>query len=299
METGADNKALVSPAVARQLLDSAGIRPSRSRGQNFLIDANILRVIMEAARLSPSDTVVEVGAGVGALTQALTESGCRVYALESDQRLVRVLHRELGHADNLTLLHADAARFDFSSLMQAGPPDVVKMVSNLPYRIAATLVVRCLQQYPWMTEYVVMVQSEVAQRLASGPGSKDYSAASVKIQVRADVSRVARVSRNSFYPRPKVDSAVLRIKRRPAGALEIPDAGQFFDRVVSAAFGQRRKKLVNALSASCGLGVAAAGWAEALHQLGKDTGLRAEDLSPGEFLELANTVGAKRLGDGT
>jgi 16S rRNA (adenine1518-N6/adenine1519-N6)-dimethyltransferase len=291
--TQANPRMLVSPAVARQLLESAGLKPSRSRGQNFLIDANILRIIVEAAGLSPSDTVVEVGAGLGALTQALIETGCRVYALESDARLVRILERELGYARNLVLIEDDAARFDFSSLMHAGPPVGVKMVSNLPYQIAATLVVRCLKQYPWMTDFVVTVQSEVAERLAGVPGSKEYSSASVKVQVRAAVSRVARVSRNSFYPRPRVDSTVLRLKRRelvgPSALLQ-GEGGEFFDGLVSAAFGQRRKKLVNALSSSGALGAGAAQLTQALRQLGKDEGSRAEDLSPDEFLKLARML---------
>ena len=293
METRAAPRALVSPAVMKELLDSADIHPSRSRGQNFLIDANVLRIIVEAARLSPLDTVVEVGAGLGALTQALVDNSLGVYALESDERLVRILKRELGYAKNLTILQTDAARFDLASLWKAGPPDAVKMVSNLPYQIAATLLVRCLKQYQWMTEYIVMVQSEVAARLAGGPGRKDYSSASVKVQVRASVTRVAKVSRNSFYPKPRVDSTVLRIERRePAGAKGMLDGegGEFFDRLVSAAFGQRRKKLVNALSASGGLGASAAGLAEALRHVGKDPGSRAEDLSPAEFLELARIL---------
>ncbi len=293
------SRTLASPATAAALLNAAGAHPNRSMGQNFLVDANILRIISEAAELSPFDTVIEVGAGLGALTQALVNTVGRVYALEADSKLVGILEHQLGWATNLVLVEADAARFDYATLWDGEPPDDVKMVSNLPYQIAAMLVVDCLKRYPWIREYTVMVQREVANRLASGPGSKEYSAASVRVQVRASVSRVIRVSRNSFYPKPKVDSALLHIVRSEDGAWRGPGSGTeaFFDRVVGAAFGQRRKKLSNALSSSVGPGVSADAVREALRTLGRSGEVRAEDLSPDEFVNLASLL-EKRLEPG-
>jgi 16S rRNA (adenine1518-N6/adenine1519-N6)-dimethyltransferase len=295
LEAGAAPRMLVSPAVVTSLLDRAGIHPSRSLGQNFLVDANILRIIAEAAELSALDTVIEVGAGLGALTQALVERSGRVYALESDRRLIPILEQELSYARNLVLVEADAARFDFTTLWEVEPPDDVKMVSNLPYQIAATLLVNCLKRCPWLRLYTIMVQREVADRLVCGPGSRDYSAASVKVQVRTSVRRVANVSRNSFYPRPGVDSTILHLERRgehePGGTLEATDA-EHFDRVVTAAFSQRRKKLVNALCSAPGLGVDSGRAREAVEKLGRDSGSRAEDLSPAEYLELSSLLKA-------
>jgi 16S rRNA (adenine1518-N6/adenine1519-N6)-dimethyltransferase len=149
LEARAASRTLASPATVTALLESANIRPSRSQGQNFLVDANILRIIIDAAGISPLDTVIEVGAGLGALTQALVENSGRVYAIESDDRLIGVLKRELGYAKNLVLEGADAARFDLNTLWETEPPDDVKMVSNLPYKIAATLIVDCLTRYDW------------------------------------------------------------------------------------------------------------------------------------------------------
>lgn len=292
MEPGAAPRMLASPAAARALLDSAGIRPSRSMGQNFLVDANILRIISEAAGLSPYDTVIEVGAGLGALTQTLVAECGKVYALESDRRLMEVLEHQLGSATNLVLVEADASRFDFATLWDSEPPTPVKMVSNLPYQIAATLVVDCLQRYPWLSEYTVMVQREVAGRIASGPGSRDYSGASVKVQARAEVRRVASISRNSFYPRPAVDSAILHLARRDSRSIPGVVSSGLLDRVVTAAFGQRRKKLANSISSSAGFAPQAATVKEAIDTLGIDPGARAEDLSPDQFVRLAEHLEA-------
>ncbi len=290
MEAGAAPRTLASPAAARTLLEAAGIRPSRSMGQNFLVDANILRIISEAAGLEPYDTVIEVGAGLGALTQVLIEESGKVYALESDRRLMGVLEHELGSAANLVLVEADASRFDFATLWDSEPPTPVKMVSNLPYQIAATLVVDCLQRYPWLTEYTVMVQREVAGRIACGPGSRDYSGASVKVQVRAEVGRVASVSRNSFYPKPAVDSTILHLVRRDRASIPDVVGSGLLDRVVTAAFSQRRKKLTNSLAASGGLNVDTSCVTGALDSLGAAAGARAEDLSPEQFVRLAEFI---------
>lgn len=290
MEPGAAPRTLASPSTVRSLLDAAGIRPSRSMGQNFLIDANILRIIIEAAGLGPFDTVIEVGAGLGALTQALVEEGGRVWALESDRRLMRILERELAYATNLVLVEADAARFDFETLWESGPPATVGMVSNLPYQIAATLLIDCLKRYEWLRSYTVMVQREVAERILCGPGSRDYSAASVKVQALSEVRRVASVSRNSFYPRPGVDSTILHLVRRDPGLLPRVVRSGLFDAVVTGAFAQRRKKLANSLGSSELTGAGPAEVRAALAAAGKDTGGRAEDLSPDEFVVLAQAL---------
>jgi 16S rRNA (adenine1518-N6/adenine1519-N6)-dimethyltransferase len=286
------NRLLTSPAVIRELLAAEGVRPRRSFGQNFLIDGNILRIITEAARIAHFDTVIEVGPGLGALTQALVEQAGRVYAIESDPRMVAMLARELGYAHNLVIVGADALACDVRGLWKDRPPEGVKMVSNLPYQIAATLLVSWLQAFDWLREYTVMVQREVADRIAADAGGKDYSSASVKIQYRATVSRVTNVSRNCFYPRPGVDSSVLHLVRRPEGVdrgVPAVDDECFFDRVVTAAFSQRRKKLLN----SVGSGVAGLSGRRitmALAELGLAESTRAEELTPSEFARLSNIL---------
>lgn len=286
MSRATSPRALTSPAVVTGLLREAGIRPRRSLGQNFLIDANVLRIIEKAAALSPSDTVIEVGAGVGALTQLLADRCAKVFALESDRRLLEILERELGPAQNLVLVEADAAKFDFGGLWEGELPGSVKMVANLPYGIAATLLIDCLYDYPWIEEYTVMVQREIAGRLTSKPGGKDYSAATVKVNCLARVKRVANVSRNSFYPPPRVDSTVVRLERLEDGS----GLDESFDTIVTAAFSQRRKRLANSLSAAKGLSIEKKRVARALSALGLDPGARAEQLSPAEFVELSKML---------
>ncbi|MCJ7653480.1 MAG: 16S rRNA (adenine(1518)-N(6)/adenine(1519)-N(6))-dimethyltransferase RsmA [Actinobacteria bacterium] len=286
MSTATSLPALTSPSVVTKLLNEAGIRPRRSLGQNFLIDANVLRIIEKASALSPSDTVIEVGAGLGALTQALVERCARVYALESDPRLFKILERELGPAQNLVLVAADAARFDFGRLFEGKPPERVKMVANLPYGIAATLIIDCLYNYPWIGEYTVMVQREIARRLTTEPGSKDYSAATVKVRCLAGVKRIANISRNSFYPAPRVDSTVVRLERFEDGS----GLDESFDSIVTAAFGQRRKKLANSLSASKKISIDRETIREALAAIGKGPDSRAEQLSPAEFVKIAGLL---------
>jgi 16S rRNA (adenine1518-N6/adenine1519-N6)-dimethyltransferase len=284
--------------VVRQLLENANVHPSRGKGQNFLVDSNVLRIIEKAACLSDDDIVIEVGAGLGALTQLLVRRCRRVYALESDRRLFDVLARRLENAANLSLIDADAMRFDPASIWGGGPPEPAKTVSNLPYQIAATLIIHWLINCPWIEEYTVMVQREVADRITAARGG-DYSAATVKIAYRASVRRVAKVSRNSFYPKPRVDSAIVRLVRREAGApggapLARADDERLFDLLVTAAFQQRRKKLTNSLSSCAGIDASPARIARALHGVGKSESSRAEELSPEDFVSLSNELGAAR-----
>ena len=289
------HRRLTSPAVVRELLAGAGLRPRRGFGQNFLVDGNVLRITTEAAALEPFDTVIEVGAGLGALTQALVEQSGKVYAIETDESLAAILERELSYASNLVLIRADAMDFDPTTLWEGSPPDSTKMVSNLPYQIAATLLVDWLRDYDWVTSYTVMVQREVADRITGSAGGRDYSAATVKIQYRAEAHKVASVSRNSFYPRPQVDSAIVHLRRRAEGEKEgMPralDEG-LFDRLVTAAFQQRRKKLANAVSAGLP-GLTPEVVARALGEIVKPAGARAEELSPAEFALLSNALAAR------
>ena len=281
-------KELCSPRFVREILRSRGIRPDRKKGQNFLVDSNVLKTIEKAANLGSLDTVIEVGAGLGVLTSLLTEKCKQVYAIESDKRLVELLKEKFGTVPNLSIIKANALQVDFASLFPGNPPKS-KMVANLPYKIAATLLVECINRYTWITEYVIMVQREVAERILAKPCTSAYSAATVKIQAKADVEKIALVSRNSFYPKPNVDSALIKVKRieasHEAKILKIEDE-DFFDQLVSASFSQRRKMLTNTCT---GLkGIEKEKLEGLLEELGKSKKARAEELTPEEFIILSN-----------
>jgi 16S rRNA (adenine1518-N6/adenine1519-N6)-dimethyltransferase len=288
------SRSLSSPRVVSEILRSEGIRPRRSMGQNFLVDANVLDIIEEAAGLERTDTAIEVGAGVGALTQVLAENCDRVLAFEPDRRLARVLRGELGGLEGLTIIEEDALDFDLEALFDGVPP-TASLVSNLPYRIAATLIIKWLAGYPWISDYTVMVQREVADRICAEPGGRDYSAATVKVRCRAKVRRVAKVSRNSFLPSPAVDSAIVRLDRLEGGPLASIDGG-LFDYVVSACFSQRRKKIINALTTGRGR-FTPEGAEAALKELGIDAGSRAEDVPPQRYAKLAASLQGSLPGD--
>lgn len=278
---------LTSPVVVRDLLGSEGVRPRRHMGQNFLVDANVLDRMLGAAELSSEVLALEIGAGLGVLTRELCRRCARVAALEVDRRLFGVLERELGGLPNLTLIRADAMAYDFEDLHD---DDEWKMVANLPYRIAATIVVGSLISRPWIGQYTVMVQREVAQRLSAKPGERNYSACSVRVGARARVDRVATVSRNCFYPRPGVDSAILKLTRLPEDEIGLSPDEEVFEELVTAAFSQRRKKLTNSLCNHPGARLEPGEAADALTYLGISRDARAESLRPEDFVALSTVL---------
>ncbi|HTY95636.1 MAG TPA: 16S rRNA (adenine(1518)-N(6)/adenine(1519)-N(6))-dimethyltransferase RsmA [Solirubrobacteraceae bacterium] len=279
----------VQPTLRR--LARFGVRPDRELGQNFLIDSNILGVIARAAELQASDTVLEVGGGVGVLSEYLAERVAHLHVVEVDERLREALDDALaGHA-NVSLWWADAMRLDLATL----DPPPAKVVANLPYGIAAGFVLRSLQQLPSARLWVVMVQREVGERLAAAPGGGAYGLPSVLAQLSSEVRVLRAIPRSVFYPVPNVDSVLVRLERhgadqqaaggRPGGRPgPRPEAVRG---LVAASFAHRRKTLVGSLR----LG----GWErepvlEALDSLGLPSDVRAERLSPEQFLELARVL---------
>ena len=280
----------VQPTLRR--LQRFGVRPDRELGQNFLIDSNILGVIGREAELQPGDTVLEVGGGVGVLSEYLAERVAHLHVVEVDERLGDALGDALaGHA-NVSLWWADAMRLDLGAL----DPPPAKVVANLPYGIAAGFVLRSLQELPSARVWVVMVQREVGERLAAAPGSGAYGLPSVLAQLSSEVRVLRTIPRTVFYPVPNVDSVLLRLERR--GAVGPPPGGGPSRReseprpdalraLVAASFAHRRKTLVGSLR----LG----GWErepvqQALDSLGLASDVRAERLSPEQFLELARVL---------
>lgn len=275
---------LTAPGTVRQLLNAHGIRIKKRLGQNFLVDRNILQKIVAAAELEADDTVLEVGPGLGALTQALAERAGRVVAVEIDEQLIPVLRKTLAAYPNVTIVHADALRLDLGSLVPGAAK--VKVVANLPYYITSPLLMHFLEADLPLERLVVMVQAEVAERLQAAPGSKAYGALTVAVQYRAEVTRVAKVPRTVFLPQPGVDSAILCLRLRPY-PVRPKDEGLFFA-VVRAAFAQRRKTLRNALAPLAGeRGVAVE---EVLGKANVDPAVRGETLSIEAFIAVADAL---------
>jgi 16S rRNA (adenine1518-N6/adenine1519-N6)-dimethyltransferase len=272
-------RALLTPGRVRELLAAHDLRPSKALGQHYLADPNTARKVARLAGIEPGETVLEVGPGLGSLTLALREAGAEVVAVEADARLLPALAEVLGDDPGVRVEVADALRVDLAALA----PTARRLVANLPYSIAAGLVLKVLAEAPAIDQLVVMVQREVGERLAAAPGSAAYGAPSAKLAAQATARVLAPVSRRVFVPEPHVDSVLLGVTRRrhPALAgLEPAEVGE----VVDAAFGQRRKTLRNALR---GLGLDAAGVEALGAAAGVDLGLRAERLDVAAFAALA------------
>ena len=275
-------RALLTPGRVRELLARHDLRPSKALGQHYLADPNTARKVARLGGIEPGETVLEVGPGLGSLTLALRQAGAAVVAVEADARLLPALAEVVGDDPLVRVEVADALRVDLGSIA----PEARRLVANLPYNIAATLVLKVLAEAPAIAHQVVMVQREVGERLAAAPGSPAYGAPSAKLAAQATARVLAPVSRHVFVPEPHVDSVLLGVARRQHPAVAGLDPAQL-SRVIDAAFGQRRKTLRNALR---GLGLDAAG-VEALGTAsGVDLGLRAERLDVENFAALARGV---------
>ena len=263
-----------------QLLRRHGLHARHSWGQNFLISMDVHDAIVRASGARPGMRVVEIGAGLGTLTDRLLATGADVWAIERDRDLCKVLREEIGPRPNFTLHEADAVRFDYASAAVGHdvPPAIV---GNLPYQLTGPLLFVLLEHHAITGPWVVMVQKEVADRLCSPPGSREYGGVTaVMSRVRA-VSRVCAASRGCFLPPPRVDSAVIRLDPRAVPRGEVRDATGFAQ-LVRAAFQQRRKVLSNALTSIAGRDAAQRWCATA----GIDPGIRPERLGPEEFAAL-------------
>lgn len=272
------------------MLERHGLYTRKSLGQHFLIDDNVVGRIIDLARLVPGEPVLEIGPGIGTLTDALLAAGAPVVAVEYDTRLLPALAELAQDAAALTVVHADAVSVDVTRLVTpAGPP--VALVANLPYAVAATVVLRFFQEVPSLTRAVVMVQSEVADRMSAVPGTKAYGAYTVKLGLRARAGERFAVPRSCFLPPPRVDSAVISLDR-VSRDLDAP-AMAAAARAADAAFSQRRKTLRNSLGA--GLGVAPAEAAMLLDAAGIDGSVRAENVSAGEYIRLGHVLRERGL----
>ncbi|MGW0661197.1 16S rRNA (adenine(1518)-N(6)/adenine(1519)-N(6))-dimethyltransferase RsmA [Streptodolium elevatio] len=282
---------LLGPADIRELAGALGVRPTKQLGQNFVIDANTVRRIVRTAEVRPDDVVVEIGPGLGSLTLALLEAADRVVAVEIDPVLARHLPttveaRMPERADRFALVHADA----MTVTELPGPPPTA-LVANLPYNVSVPVLLHMLQTFPSIERTLVMVQSEVADRLAARPGGKVYGVPSVKAAWYADVKRAGAIGRNVFWPAPNVDSGLVSLVRREPPATTATREEVFA--VVDAAFAQRRKTLRAALAGWAGSPAAAE---EALVAAGVDPKARGEALDVGQFTRIAEAGTRSRPG---
>ncbi|MFN7132016.1 MAG: 16S rRNA (adenine(1518)-N(6)/adenine(1519)-N(6))-dimethyltransferase RsmA [Myxococcales bacterium] len=268
----------------QQILRRHGLRPKKDWGQNFLGDERILARIAEGCTVGPGDTVVEIGAGLGHLTRMLASTGARVVAVERDRELVAVLEKELALPE-VKVVAANAAELDFAQL--AGVPRPV-VAGNLPYHLSSSILFQVLDQRESVARAIFLLQKEVAVRIASGPGHRDYGLLSVLLQAYAEAEVLFDVPAGAFHPPPQVDSAVLRIDLLPKPRAPIADHARFV-RLVKAAFGQRRKTLANALKSARELGDGDA-ILQALAAAGVAPERRAETLKPEEFAAIERAL---------
>ena len=279
---------IADPKVTRHILNAFHLRASKRLGQNFLVDRGVVQGIVDAAELSPADTVLEIGPGIGTLTQGLAETGARVVAVELDKKLPAVLAETLKGYDNVTIVPGDILKLNIMETLGLRAGEGFKVVANLPYYITTPIIMTLLEQRLPIERLVTMVQKEVAVRMTARPGSKDYGALSIAVQYFTVPRMVMDVPPRSFLPAPEVTSAVIACHVQDAPTVQPTDEKLFF-RLVRAAFMQRRKTLLNALTGA-GLskemsraGLLAAGIAE---------NMRGEQLSLADFARLSDAVGS-------
>lgn len=257
-------------------------------GQNFLIDPHVLDKIIKAAKISKEDMVLEIGPGIGTMTQYLAETAGKVVAVEIDRNLIPILTDTLNGYDNVKVINADILKIDINKLVteeNGGNP--VKVVANLPYYITTPIIMGLFESHVPVESITVMVQKEVADRMQAGPGNKDYGALSLAVQYYAVPYIAANVPPNCFMPRPKVGSAVIRLDCHKKPPVEVKDESLLFD-IIRASFNQRRKTLANGLYNSDRLSFSKEEITRAVEKLGRGASIRGESLTLKEFAELSD-----------
>ena len=273
---------IASPEVVYYICKRFDIKMSKKLGQNFLIKRGIVDEIVHAAELTPGEPVLEVGPGIGTLTQGLAQSGADVTAIELDRRLLEVLDTTLASYDNVRIIHGDVLKLDVPSIMNHKP---FKVVANLPYYITTPIIMSLLESKLPIERLVVMVQKEVALRMVAKPGTKDYGALSVAVQYYTEPDIVLDVPPKSFLPAPAVTSSVIRCVLRDKPPVDVIDEKLFF-RVVKAGFAQRRKTFANTMKTT---GLSKDRIEELLAKANIDGQRRGETFTLQEFADVANT----------
>ena len=281
---------LGSPGKTAEILKKYNFSFQKKFGQNFLIDANVLERIVQGAGVTREDVVLEIGPGIGTMTQYLAEAAGKVLAVEIDDKLIPILEETLNPYDNVRIIHQDVLKVDLKALAEEeNAKKGFKVVANLPYYITTPIIMGLFEKKVPVESITVMVQKEVAQRMQVGPGSKDYGALSLAVQYYAEPEIVLEVSPNCFMPRPNVGSAVINLKRRKSPTVQAEE-GRMFE-IIRAAFNQRRKTLANSLKNAAGLSYSREAVEEALLQMGLPVTVRGEALTLEQFAELSNLLG--------
>lgn len=281
---------LSNPKNTIEIIQKHNFAFQKKFGQNFLIDTHVLDKIIRAAGITKDDMVLEIGPGIGTMTQYLAEAAGHVVAVEIDANLIPILHETLKEYDNITIIHDDILKVDIMELAQqynGGCP--IKVVANLPYYITTPIIMGLFESNVPIDNITVMVQKEVADRMQTGPGSKDYGALSLAVQYYAEPYIVANVPPNCFIPRPNVGSAVIRLTRYAVPPVEVHDPSLMF-RLIRASFNQRRKTLQNGLNNSPEISFSKEQIADAIAALGVPAAVRGEALTLQQFAQLANIL---------
>lgn len=274
----------------RELIKRHNFRIAKKFGQNFLVDESVLKGIIEGSELSREDCVLEIGPGMGVMTQLLSEKAGKVLAVEIDKNLIPILKVTLCGCSNVILINDDILRLDLKKTFKEHFEDIpAKVVANLPYYITTPIIMKLLEERLNISSITIMVQKEVGERLAAAPGGKDYGALTVAVQYYAVPQKLLIVPPEAFIPKPEVESMVIRLDIRETPAVAVKDEKLFF-RVVKAAFGQRRKTLLNALSAG-NLGISKEDIKEILVRNSIAENRRGETLTLEEFAKIADEIG--------
>ncbi|MEG0291648.1 MAG: 16S rRNA (adenine(1518)-N(6)/adenine(1519)-N(6))-dimethyltransferase RsmA [Anaerovoracaceae bacterium] len=283
---------LYSPKTIRDIKEIHGFRLSKSLGQNFLTDKNIIDKIIDESMIDSNDLVIEIGPGIGVITYEACQKARRVIAVEIDKNLIPILDRTLGEFDNVTVINKDILKTSLTEIIaeaREADPEIknVRVIGNLPYYITTPIIMKILEEGAPVSSITIMMQKEVADRILAEPSTKARGALSVAVQYYCTVSRVANVPKEVFMPVPKVDSTVLRLDLRDQRPVNLLDEKIFF-RCVKSGFGQRRKTLSNSLTGPSGFEKNVV--LDALTKAGIEPNRRAETLSIVEFAEIANEI---------
>ena len=277
---------LSNPKVTARVIQENNFTFRKQFGQNFLIDSHVIDKIVAAAEINKDTEVLEIGPGIGTLTQYLAEAAGNVTAVEIDDKLIPILEKTLAGYDNVRIVHGDILKQDIPALFEGRR---FKIVANLPYYITTPIIMSLLESGVPADSITVMIQKEVADRMKASPGSKDYGALSLAVQYYAEPYLAANVPPNCFMPRPNVGSAVIRLTRLEKPSVEVKDEKLMF-KLIRAAFNQRRKTLANAVKNFEGLSYSREEVEKAITQIGLDTRVRGEALSLEEFARLADAL---------
>ena len=281
---------LGNPSNTIEVLKKYGFRFQKRYGQNFLIDSHILEKIIEAAEITKEDMVLEIGPGIGTMTQYLAEHAREVVAVEIDKTLIPILEDTLSAYDNVTVINEDILKVDIEALAREKNGNrPIKVVANLPYYITTPIIMGLFESHTPLASITIMVQKEVADRMQAGPGTKDYGALSLAVQYYAKPEIMINVSPGCFIPKPNVGSAVIRLTRYEQNPVQVKDE-DFLFLLIRAAFGQRRKTLVNSLTNASFLSLSKEEILHALSEMGVSETVRGEALTLEAFAKLSNLL---------